>query len=991
MRFKLAIFFAFAFAFSRPLLAQLEVKGTVKAEDTGTTLPGVNVFIKNTTSGAVTDIDGNYVLIVNNPNDTIVFSYIGYQRQEVGVGGRSAINILLAPETSLLDEIVVIGYGTVQKSDLTGSVSSVKSEEMIKSPGSDPIGALQGKVSGLQVLNGSGEPGSGPYVRLRGINTLNDNRVLYVVDGVIMSGGVGFLNSRDIESVEVLKDASSKAIFGTRGANGVIIITTKLEKGEARINFSTENSFSSIANQLDLMSGPEFATFINKVFPGTYNNIGALPDVDWQDMVFKNRQPLHNYTLSVSGSTEKVSYYASGAYFQQKGIVPKSAFERFTFKSNTSYLLKENWKLGTNLTGTFNNRDNTPGVINSVYWAWPINSPYNSDSSFAEVQGAGNPLAAIAYTNSRTNGLKIIGNVYSEIGFLNDFTFKTSYQFDLGNDKTRSFVPVYFVSPTQQNLVNDFSVNFGESRRWIFENTLSFNKTIDKHKINAIVGYSAQENNFEYLGGSREGLLGESKQLWYLNSGSGENQQNSNGAFQDAITSVLFRANYVYDGLYLLTLTMRRDGSSKFGPNNRYANFPAVALGWNLSNESFFPKEGLLGHLKLRAGWGVNGNEKINGEDQYSRIGAGLDAVFGVAEALNSGATFYGQPGNPDLRWERTSEYDFGLEFGISDDRLTGEFDYYNRLTNDILVKLDLPGYAGAGAYVQKTFNAASIRNSGLEFMLNWQDNFGEIDYGIGLNGNTIHNEVKSLGEDIPGAGNQIISGDLGNGQRVTITKVGQPVGEYFGYRTIGIFQDADQLASLPHLYQQRVGDFIYEDVNNDGILNADDRTVLGSWIPRFVFGFDLKAGYKGLGLSLDFAGQSGGKIYNGKQTIRFATLNFEDRFNNYWDGAGSGDNDPRPSVSGVNFLPSDYFLEDASFLKLRTITLSYDLPASLIEKLKIGAASIYCRATNLFMMTGYSGYSPEIAGGASAIGGIIDLGVYPATKMISAGINLSI
>lgn len=966
-----------------------QVSGTVKDAISSEPLPGATVYIKGTTNGTVTDIDGNFNINASS-SDILIIAFVGYITQEFAIGNQTTFNVALEEDLKQLDEIVVIGYGTVRKSDLTGSVTSIKSEELVKSPAADPVSSMQGKVAGLQILNASGQPGQESYVRLRGINTLNNNRVLYVVDGVIIDGGINFLNNQDIESIEVLKDASAKAIFGTRGANGVIIVTTKKAKGEATFNFSADYGVEKIANKIELMNGKEFATFINDAEPGTYNNIDALPNVDWQDLVFENWTPIQNYTLSASGSTDKINYYVSGGYYGQKGVMPKSDYNRFTLKFNNSYDVKEYLKIGSNLTGIAITQKNPPGVINPIYWAWPINEPYNTDGTFAEVLGSGNPLAAIEYSNSNTSNFRVVGNVFAEVTFLKNFKFKSSYQFDLSNGKTKSFTPVYYVAPLQQNEENDISVNFSETRRWIFENTLNYNKELGEHRIDALIGYSAQEDVYEFISGSRINLLGESSDLWYLNAGSSEEQQNSNSSNTGALTSVLFRANYAYSDKYIVTLTFRRDGSSKFGSNNRYANFPAIAFGWNLSNESFFPQEYVVDKLKIRASWGVNGNEKIDYLDQYSVLGSGYDAIFGTNETINPGATYTGKPGNPDLKWESTTEYDIGIEFGILKSRLTGEIDYYNRLTSDILVNLDLPGFAGAGAFVQKRFNAADVRNSGIEFVLNWQDDIGDISYGVGVNGNTVKNTVESLGEGIPGAGTQIVGGDLGNGQRVTLTEVGQPIGYFYGYKIAGVFQTADELNATPHLSQQGVGDFIYQDTNGDGILDADDRTFIGSWIPGFVYGFSANIGFKGFSLSLDFAGQSGNKIYNGKQAIRFSTLNFETRYNNRWTGPGTSNTDPKASLGGINYQPSDYFVEDASFLKLRTVTLNYLLPSTIVEKIKMKSLSVFVRGTNLFILTNYSGYSPEIGGEDSALSGIIDRGVYPPTKVISGGLNLT-
>ncbi len=978
--------FIISFLITTSAYAQQRITGKVTSTGDNEPLPGVSIQLLGSTNGTVTDLDGNYSLEVS-PDAELRFSFIGFKTQTIAVNGRTTVNLEMVEDIESLSEVVVVGYGTIKKSDMTGSVTSIKSEELIKAPAADPMQSLQGKVAGLQVLNSSGQPGEESNVRLRGINTLNNNRVLYVVDGVIIDGGINFLNSNDIESVEVLKDASSKAIYGTRGANGVILVTTKKAKeGEGTISFASEYGVEQIANKLDVMSGPEFANYINDVNPGTYNNIGALPDTDWQDLVFQDWQPVQSYTLSANGATEKLNYYISGSYFGQQGIVPKSDFERMTFKLNTSYEVKPFLTLGTNLTGISINATNPPGVVNTLSRAWPINAPYNPDGSFAEVQGS-NPLASIEYNNSTRNQIRAVGNFYAEVNFLDGFEFRTSYQFDLSNNKSKSFTPEFFVAPLQQNEESNISVGFVENRNWIFENTLSYNKEFGRSTINSVIGYTSQEINSEFINGARRNLIGIDPSLWYLNAGAEDLQTNANGAGTSALTSILFRTNYAFDGKYLATLTFRRDGSSRFGRNNRYANFPAVALGWNISNENFYPADFIVNNLKLRGSYGLNGNQNIPADDQFSRIGSGINSVFGFNEALINGASFVGSPGNPDLKWETTSEYDLGIEFDVFQSRLTGEIDYYNRTTNDILVLLDLPGYAGAGAFVQKRFNAATVNNKGIEFALNWVDEIGDFTYGLGINGYSNQNEVTNLGEDI-GASEQIISGDLGNGQRVTYTEVGMPIGHFYGYKVAGVFQNTEQLSQFPRLGQQGVGDFIYEDTNGDGELNDADKTFIGSWIPDFVYGFNLNVGYKGINLSADFAGQNGNSIYNGKQAIRFSTLNFEDRFNDRWTGEGTSNTDPRASLSGINYQPSDYFVEDASFLKLRTLTINYQIPSNLLEKISFNSASIFVRGTNLFIWTDYSGYTPEIGSGDSALGGVIDNGIYPTTRVVSAGLN---
>lgn len=965
---------------------EVTVKGTVTSDLDDFPLPGVNIMIKGTSTGTVTDLEGNYAISVA-ANDTLRFSFIGYHPQEVAVEGRTRVDIALSENQKQLEEVVVIGYGSVRKSDLTGAVSSVEGEDLVKAPAANPIQALQGKVAGLQVSSSSGNPGESPVVRLRGITTLNDNNPIYVVDGVILDD-VNFLNSADIASVEVLKDASATAIFGSRGSNGVIIITTK--KGTAGqdpiINFRAEYGVENVANQLDLMNGREFAQYVNDINPGTYNNLDVLPNIDWQDLVYKENTPIQSYNLSFMGASERLNYYFGGGYYQQEGVVPKSDYERITIKTNTTYQVKDPLRFGADLSFSLEGKENPPGVVGTAYRAWPINEPYTSGNNFAEVIG-GNPLAAIEFSNNFDRRFRLVSNFFGEYDIIEGLTFRSSYQVDALFLKNKAFAPEYFVSPTQQNPTSDLSVNNVEDRRWIWENTLNWNKDFGNQRVDAVVGYTAQERYGERFFGSRQNLLREGEDFWYLDAGETEDQVLSNNGFEESLISVLFRVNYSLLDRYLFTATYRRDGSSKFGRNNRYGNFPSFAVGWNVYNEPFFPDSETLNTLKFRASWGIVGNEKIPGYSQFSTIGSGINAVFGEDEVLQPGATLT-QLGNPNLKWEETQQLDIGLEFGFLSNRLTGEVDYYRKETKDILVPLSIPGHVGIGNFQTRRFNAADVLNEGFEFNLDWQDNVGEVTYRVGVLGSTVRNEVLSLGSG-SGQDSVIVGGDLGNGQRVSRTVAGRPIGFFYGYKIAGVFQNEEQLNSLPRLSQQGIGDFIYVDTNEDGTISEADRVEIGSWIPDFIYGFSAEAAYKGVKLSLDFQGQSGNSIYNGKQAIRFDLLNYEEKFTERWTGEGTSNTDPRASAGGVNFSPSEYFLEDGSFLRLRTLTLSYDLGQRLLERYKINGAQIYLRGTNLWTSTAYSGYSPEI-GVANPISGAIDLGVYPITKVYMLGLNFS-
>lgn len=960
--------------------------GTVKASDLDGPLIGVSVVIKDTEKGTLTDLDGIFEIEANE-GETIVLTYIGYATQEIILTGRSRLEVLLDPDSKVLDEVVVIGYGTIKKSDLTGSVSKIKSEELTKVPSFNPLQSLQGKVSGLQIMSTSGDPGANPVVRLRGVTTLNNNNPIAVIDGVITDiGAVSLLNANDIESVEVLKDASASAIYGSRGAAGVIIITTKKgQSGNNQIQFSMEQSIESAANKIGVMNGREFATYINQIEPGTYNNLDVLPDVNWLDEVLNTNTPITNANLSVGGGSDKASYYFGLGYFKQEGILPKSALERLTAKINSEYKISKNVDLGLNLSVLLSDKENAPGVVNTALRAWPIDSPFLDDGvTFAEVNG-GNPLAAIEYTNSNSSRLRSLGNLYTNIRFLNGFTFRSSVQFDLSEAKTKSFSPVYFVGPLQQNEENDLSYNTSNNTSIIFENTLNYSRSFGKHSVNALAGYTAQDIRGEFLSGNTEGLIREDPLFWYLDAGLDEFERVSNNYSRSTLLSYLGRINYSFDSRYLFTASFRRDGSSKFGPNNKYGNFPSLAFGWNITNEAFFPAIDIINRLKFRASWGLIGNEKINGNAQYALITPGVNGVFGINENIQAGATFSGG-GNPDLKWEETQQTNVGVDLGMWEDRFILELDYYIKSTDDILVALEPIGYTGIGSFRSIFYNAANVENRGFEWNLSYRDNLGKVSYEVGVLGTTIRNTVTDIGQGL-GADSLLVGGDLGNGQQVSRTAVGQPIGFFYGYQVEGIFQNQAEVDASPTLFGQGPGDLRYKDVNGDGKLDANDRTIIGSSIPDFVFGFNLQLGYKSFSLSSDFQGQTGSDIYNGKQAIRFTTLNYEDKFNNYWSGEGSTNEDPRPSLGGSNYQPSSYFVEDGSFIRLRTLTLNYALSQGLRDKLRMRGANIYLRGTNLFTGTAFSGFSPEI-GASSAVDGSIDRGVYPITRVFTVGLN---
>jgi TonB-linked SusC/RagA family outer membrane protein len=985
-------------------IAQTRVSGVVVDASTQETLPGVNIQIKNTLRGTSTDVDGNFTLNIQPEDEALVFSFIGYETLEVPIAGRSEFRIELVQVLGELDELVVVGYGAVRKRDVTGAISRVRSEEIGKVTSLSAEQSLQGKVSGVQISTTSGAPGAGAAVRIRGVGTFNNSSPIYVVDGVILDD-ISFLNSSDIESMEVLKDASATAIYGSRGANGVVLVQTRSGSGNLDkpvVNVSIESGIQQLERKIDLLNGREFAIIANEIRSGTYNNVDAVPDTDWQELIF-DIAPMQNHQLSVSGSSDRGDYYISLGYFQQDGIIEKSSFERLSLKLNNTYKLSQRFKIGNNITIAPYKQQNAPNVTFQVYRAQPVLEPFYNDGSFGVVYNVGNPLADLEYSNSYNSGTRVVGNIYAEALINNSWILKSSFGTDASLNRSKNFTPAYTVfnpdgTASQQN--NDFSdISKGETfgYTWLWENTVNYIKEFGgKHSINAVIGATMQQTRSEILNLAGQNVIRDGEDFWYVlppyivDEANNINMVNSifNGVdanrFYNMI-SYLGRAVYSFDNKYTATVTLRRDGSSKFAEDNRWGTFPSFGLGWNIDQESFLESFEILDFMKLRVSWGKIGNEKISYFDRFSRVNSGLLAVFSNPDVAFVAAT-YGKSGNPDLQWETTTQTDIGLEFGLLENRFTAEIDFYNRVTDDILVELSTPGHLGNGQGQRIRYNAASILNKGIEFTAGWEDNVGEVGYSIEAVGNTIYNEVQEIGGN-SGIDSTLIGGYLANGQPVTLSRVGLPIGAFYGYQTDGVFQNQAELDAYPHMSQADVGDLRFVDTNGDGTINGEDRTYLGSAIPDFVFGLSVGLNYKGFDFSLGLQGQIGNEIFNGKNVVRPDPYNFEQHVWDRWTGEGSSNTEPRPSYGGYNYLPSDRFIHNGSFLRLRSLILGYTLPDQLLSKLKMDNARVYFKANNLITVTSYTGYTPEI-GSFDVLSNGIDTGIYPIPRVFSVGIN---
>ncbi|MFC4873242.1 SusC/RagA family TonB-linked outer membrane protein [Negadavirga shengliensis] len=966
---------------------QVTTRGQV-TDPSGESVPGVNILEKDTNNGTVTDLDGNYEITVSSPEAILVFSFVGFETQEIPVEGRTQLDAMLSEDTRSLDEVVVVGYGVQRKSDLTGAISSVKSQDITRLPTPNVTQALQGRVSGVQVTSTSGAPGAGTTVRVRGVGTLNNADPLFVVDGMLLEN-IDFLNPNDVESIEVLKDASATAIYGSRGANGVIIVTTKQGAFDqaATISVNAYTGVQQVADRISMVNARQYTQLANEL----RQNEGAQPPynedefgagTDWQDFIFRNA-PINDINIGATGGTASTSYNLNVNYFNQQGVVRESDFERLTVRLNNQYKASDAVRFGHNLSFIYFNRQDEPsGIVATAYRALPIFEPRQPDGSFTDMTPTGNPAASFEYNRHNENhSYRAVGNFFMDVDFLQYFTFRSNMGVDFIFNDSRVFTPTFYVSPAQQVLENMINVSNNRTRNWLWENTITFEREWDSHRLNVLAGITSQDFYYEELGGQRRNLPGEDPSLWYLNAGEEITQTNNNLARDWSMVSYLFRVNYVFNDKYLFTGTVRVDGSSRFGRENRYGTFPSVAAGWRIAEEGFMQNFDVLSDLKLRASWGIIGNDKIGEYEGRPVVTGNENAVFGPGETLTYGAALT-RLANPFIQWEETVQSDIGFEFGLFDNKLTGEVDYYFRRTNDILVSVPIPAYVGSAE--NPVVNAASVENRGWDITLNWRERRGDFGYDFGIIASTVRNTVLDIGE-----GNEaIFGGAVGiSGLLGSRTIIGESIGHFFGYRTLGVFQNQNQVETSPTRGPEVPGDLIFQDTNGDGLVDSNDRIILGSPIPELIFGFHFGADYRGFDLRADFNGTYGNKIYNSKKQTRFDTYNFETTYLDRWTGEGTSDTEPRVTNGGHNYEVSDRFIEDGSFLRLRNVQLGYTFNQTFLDRFNINNFRVYLSGTNLFTITNYTGYTPEIGGG-DVLGTGYDNGVYPISRVVNLGIS---
>ena len=953
-------------------IAQTRITGRVTDKTNTDALIGATVLEKGTSNGTITDIDGKFALNVASLNAILVVNYAGYSSLEIPLEGKTSLEISMEEAVDILEEVVVVGYGVQRKSDLTGAVGTVKAKELGRVPTASVEQALQGKVAGVYISPASGEPGQGATIRIRGTGTLNNASPLFVVDGMLLDD-VSFLNPQDVESIEVLKDASSTAIYGNRGANGVIIITTKrgISDRKAAFTLNTFYGTQQIARKLPLANAAQFAQMYNEL---NGNNYFSNPDslgqgTDWQDVIFQDA-PIANVQLGVSGIWKKINYSLSGNLFDQQGIMKETSYRRYTGRLNLEYPILKTLRVGTNLgysNGTVNSIGG--GVLGGLYRMPPVFSERDTAGNFTDPtffgQSIGNPAADLAYKsdqNTRVN--RIVGTVYANWTFLKDFTLRSNYGFDRRDDLLYFFEPVFKVSTSQLNNLERTTRDTTNRRNWLLENTLTYDKRFDDMRLNVIVGQTAQEFTYDKRNTINNIL-----------------QPNGRDIKEWAMLSFLGRVNATFFDRYLLTASLRSDGSSRFSKANRWGYFPSVAAGWNVSQEPFMRGIKLFDRLKIRASWGITGNDKIQ---DYPSLGIITEELYGAFnDTVQSGATLINYA-NADVRWETTEQTDIGLEFSLFKGKFSAEIDWFRRFTYDILGDLPIPDYVGSGS--NPFVNAAQVENKGWDFTFLWRESRSKFNYNLGLTLSPIQNKVLALNE----GKSEIFEARLATGDFATRTTVGQPIGAFYGYQVEGVFQNQEEIDSAPTFGSEKPGDFRFADLNGDSVLNSLDRTYLGSPIPKLIYGINFGFEAYGLDCAFDFFGVKGNKVVNAKAVARFDTPNWETLwYDGHWTGEGTSNTVPRVTNGGHNYRMSDFLIEDGAFFRLRSVVLGYSLPKRWLTKVGMTRMRLYTSGTNLWNKQSYSGFTPEFPNDSVFKAGLDYLN-YPMAKTLLFGLDIT-
>ena len=1050
MKKLLSVLFLLSFTLAAVYAQNIQIKGTVVSGTDNEPLPGVNVVVKgNTSTGTITDFNGTFTL--SAPADAILsISYIGFKSQEIAVKGHKDIKIVLQEDSETLDEVVVVGYGVQKKSVVTASIAKVSADDLASTAPVRMDNALKGLASGVTVTSSSGQPGAAAQIRVRGVGTIRTENgaadPLYIVDGMPLEGGLDYLNPNDIASIEVLKDAASGAVYGARAANGVILVTTKTGKiGKTKVTYDFSYGWQSAWKKRDVLNASEYALMINEgainagIAPKFSDPYSYGQGTNWQDEVFNNNAPMMNHQVSVSGASEKVNYLFSLGFYTQDGIVggnfDRSNYERLTLRSNTQYTLfdeskERNWlnslKVTSNLSyarirstnfddnstwGTplgsalalspiLNVYDETEEAIKAQFDKYgttaeytPVYDPRNGKlfSIPGEFGEMSNPIAKLSLPGDKHWSHKFVANFSAELQLWDNLKFKTSYGADLSFWGYDGYRPLYYLRSGESSTQSSAYSRKEDGTVWQLENVLMYDKSIDKHSFSVLLGQSAKKSSGSYLYGSRNNITNYSRPYIDASTGLAANaDRDAAGApsVDATLASIFARASYNYDERYMLQVTVRRDGSSRFGPNNHYAVFPSFSLGWNLTNEKFMNKRpNWLTTTKIRLSWGKNGNENIGNFKYTVLTSPGNNAIFGSSENVINGVKASGLA-NPDLKWEESEQLDFGLDFGFFNNALTFTADYYKKKTNGMLMEMNIPFYVGEAKPIG---NVGKMENSGIELEAAYKFRVSDWNFRVSANASYLKNKLIEYGNE---SGWENLDSFQGTGD-ISRAENGKPFPFFYGYKTAGIFQNTDEVKAYKNdkgeLLQPTAvpGDVRFVDVDGNGIIDANDRTDIGKGMPDWTFGFNLGVSWKNFDLNMMWQGTAGNDIYDATRRTDIATSNLPSWMLNRWTGEGTSNRIPR-FVQGdnVNWQSSDLYVYDGSYLRLKNIQLGYTLPAALTQKVFISSLRFYVAAENLFTFTKYHGFDPEISSGGTSLG--IDYGVYPQARVWTIGASLS-
>lgn len=981
------------------------VTGTV-TDVSGEPIIGANIRIKGTTTGTITDIDGNFS-IEAEPQSVIEVSYIGYLTQETVINNQKSIRFLLKEDTKTLDEVVVIGYGVQKKADLTGSVANINTEKLNTQSNANIGQALQGKIAGVDIVSQGGAPGSGTRIMVRGIGTLNNASPLYIVDGMYMNS-IDHINPNDIASIDVLKDASSAAIYGSRAANGVIIVTTKEgsnTEGKPIIDLSVNLGISTASKFLDMLDAKGWAEVttiarqaIGKPALDMATDLANKPDNDWQDIMFRPAL-MQNYNLSVKGGGKYSTYYTGLGYFNQDGIVKGTNYQRYNIQSKNDYK-RGIFSAGTNLIISFSHdkplhQELRGGMIGTILQSVPTLEKYDDTreggygGTYGDVVNIPHPLAIIDdnIMDRYNENVKIFANLYAQIELFKGLKYKLNLTPDFSFERYKNYLNKYDFG-LATNSITQLTERQRRRRNILVENLLTFDRTFGEHKISALAGYTYQDSRFRYIQAYGEGLPQGLEEI----DAATTNRSNEGNSWRSVLTSILGRVFYSYQNKYLFTATIRRDGSSKFGKNNRYGYFPSFSLGWNVAEEKFMENVHWLDQLKLRGGYGVLGNQEIDNYQYSSTITTGINYPDGNGGLLQG--AFPKNFANPDIKWEETAMTNVGIDFMAFNNRLSLTADYYVKNTKDILLTVPIP--ISSGGANDPIRNAGKIRNNGFEFNLGWMDQPNpDISYGINLIGSFNKNKVIAMGSE----SGSIKGGSTNQNITTSETKAGYPIGGYWLISTAGYFnsqEEVDAYAKDGKKIQPAAepGDIKFVDANNDGVINDDDRVFQGSPFPDFTFALNGNMRYKNFDLSIGLQGVLGNKIYNAtRQTLEDVTKgsNFLASCLDYWTPENKNASHPRLTWDDPNRntrAESDRYLENGSYLRLRSVQLGYTFPQTWFKG-AIQHARVYINAENLFTITSYSGYSPDVNADNANYRGF-DNFIYPTNRTFMLGLNVT-